>query len=227
MIRLFIAKTFTPDTRLELPVPQAHYLQHVMRLRENDKIEVFNGTQGAWIATFHPTAKKAALTLIKQHKKQPPQPFLGLAFACLKRENTELVIQKATELGVSDIFPLITHHTVCRKINTDRLKTIATEASEQSERLSVPTLHPILSLSDFIAKAKDFNLYFLAERTTPKPVAISDKPCFVIGPEGGFSADEKKLFDPAHSICLGDQILRAETAAISILSTYQFKRFLK
>lgn len=222
MIRLFVSEKLSAQKNILLTQEQTHYLLHVMRLKEKDCLAVFNGQDGLWTASFQPEKKKAILCVLEQIQQQQNLPFLGLALACIKKENLELVIQKATELGVSDIFLLFTEHTVHRKVNLERLNAIAIEACEQSERLCLPTIHPPVSFLEFVAQKKDFNLYFLAERTDLKKTLKIQKPCFVIGPEGGFSEAEKKQFPAENTISLGSQILRAETASIGILSAYQF-----
>ena len=222
MIRLFVSEKLSAQHIIVLTQEQTHYLLHVMRLKQGDCLAVFNGQDGLWTALFQPEKKKATLCVLEQIQQQQNLPFLGLALACIKRENLELVIQKATELGVSDIFLLLTDHTVHRKINLERLNAIAIEASEQSERLCLPTIHPPVSFSEFLAQKKEFNLYFLAERSDLNKQIKIEKPCFVVGPEGGFSEAEKSLFPSEYTISLGSQILRAETAAIGILSACQF-----
>lgn len=227
MIRLFIPEKLKEQTQIPLTSAQYHYLLHVMRLKAGDTLGVFNGKDGLWSACFQPEKKKATLFLSSQIQQQITLPFLGLAMACIKKENLEMVVQKATELGVTDIFLLITQHTVHRKINLERLNAIAVEACEQSERTCLPVIHTPVLLEAFLKEKKDFNLYFLTERTGPtKPVKIQ-KPCFVVGPEGGFSAEEKQSFPSDQKICLGDQILRAETACIGILSAWQFHHCFK
>jgi 16S rRNA (uracil1498-N3)-methyltransferase len=147
-------------------------------------------------------------------------------FAVLKRDTTDLVVQKATELGVSALLPVFTERTNAGRVNLDRLRSIAVEAAEQSERLTVPALHPVRQLHDCLAEwPADRALFVALERAdAQKPPHLSGPAGLLIGPEGGFGPRDHLLLERCRLVCpvsLGPRILRAETAAIVGLALLQ------
>ena len=228
MIRLYLTDSLSPNKNLSLSEFHIHYLLHVMRRHTGDIISVFNGKDGEWSALISKLDKKSGtLSLQTQTRTQTETIPLILCPALIKKENMDLVIQKATELGVSDIYPLLTDRTVIGKLNLERAQSLAIEASEQSERLSVPTIHTPLKLIDFLNQHRDLTPVCLSERgetnlsPSPKPFA------FCIGPEGGWTPAELESFKHYHASFwhLGNTILRAETASIVALAcaSFQFK----
>lgn len=230
MIRLFVKEFLFEGQNIILSNMQAHYLKHVMRVKENEKIVVLNGEDGAFEATVKYQKKIVALTVASQLEKQKNLPPCGLAFALIKKENTDFVLQKATELGVTDIFPLLTERTAVRQLNMTRAEAIITEATEQCERLDKPRLHALMNLKTFLSCFPACMVpVFLSEREL-----ICDKlnpeiqPIFIVGPEGGFSKAEADLIHATpgmKTLHLGQTVLRAETASIAVLSAWNFRLF--
>ncbi len=229
-----------PSIRLFLPFPlaehgtaitspgQAHYLAHVMRRGVGDRLRVFNGIDGEFVATITDLRRDAAsLAIGQQTRPQQPDPDLWLLFALLKRAPTELIIQKATELGVGALLPVFTTRTNADRTNTDRLIAIATEAAEQCGRLTVPTLHAPRALSAVLADWPPARrLIACCERAADLPVPRdgTGPTALLIGPEGGFTDAE---LDALHArpfvlpVTLGPRLLRADTAAIVGLALLQ------
>ena len=193
MIRLYLSYPIHANKPIALTEEQYHYLHHVMRLSSFDKILCFNGSDGEWEAILTECGKKKWNAIPQKHtRKQNKAPFCALCPALIKKDNFDLVLQKATELNVSDIYPLKLERCVIPTLNMKRAESILIEAAEQSERLSLPHLHPVMSLSDFLKNLpKDSDLYCLYERAPDASVkTIGKKPLFVVGPEGGFTAEE-------------------------------------
>ncbi len=231
MIRLFVSEKLEVQKSFEATEKQQHYLRHVMRLNDNESILLFNGKDGEWLCRVEICGKKKMLFYPQQKlRTQETETSCILCPALIKRENMELVLQKATELGVTEIFPVITERTVVRHLNLERARLIVTEAAEQCERLSVPIMHEPVSLTElFRVLPEAAQLVFLHERTeVTSPVDAITLPAFLIGPEGGFSSAEIQkimLLNNVVPIHLGNTILRAETAAIAVLSCWQFRPF--
>ena len=227
MIRLFVLDSLSPDGRILLSDAQHHYLLHVMRCRPGDTLALFNGRDGEWLATLDNLSKKEAIArLTRQTRPQPTPHRLILCPALIKKDPFDFVLQKATELNVSDIYPVRSRRTVVARFNADHAHTLLTEAAEQCERLTVPTLHPLQDLSDTLSALPAGTIpVCLGERTTTTVFpAEPHSYAFFIGPEGGWSPDELDLFTRAGAVFwhLGNTILRAETAAIAALSGAQF-----
>ena len=222
-LRLFVENKLTSSVQVILNESQSHYLAHVMRVRLNDEVLLFNGTDGEWKSKVAGISKKSVvLDVIEQTRKQDKDSDVWLCFAPVKKDNTDLIVQKATELGVARLCPVITKRTITNKVNTDRMHLLAIEASEQSERLSVPKISDPQKLDVLLKNWDDTRtLYYLSERQDTKVVnEFSRKAAFLVGPEGGFDEDEiKKLsaFSCATPVHLGRRILRAETACVASL----------
>ena len=231
MIRLYLSSSIQSSTPITLNEEQYHYLCHVMRLKPSDKLLCFNGSDGEWEAIITDTGKKKwNIVPQKQTRKQDATQFCALCPALIKKDNFDLVLQKATELNVSDIYPLKLERSVVSSLNTKRAESILIEAAEQSERLTLPRLHPVMNLKDFLKNLpKDVDLYYLSEREeTSSHVPNCKKPAFVVGPEGGFTNTELNLLSQskAHMIHFPETILRAETASIATISCWQLGRFI-
>ncbi len=223
-IRLFVETPLSAGAVIGVTEGQAHYLSKVMRLEPGDTLRLFNGRDGEWQARVENIGKKE-VSLLTQHLTRPqaPEPDCWLCFALLKRQKTDLVVEKATELGASVIQPVITARTQGDHVNLDRLRAIAIEAAEQCERLAVPEIRPPVKLPHLIAAwPAGRPLYVADERRTAKLLRFSAAPsALLIGPEGGFTGAELEGIG-AHPlvtrVSLGARILRAETAAIAGLS---------
>ena len=229
LIRLFVEKNIGVETKINLDQRQVHYLRTVMHRKPGNKILIFNGFCGEWIGlidSFHGNQG----TIISKVQVRP-QPDVAakkvcLLFSLIKKNRVELIIEKATELGVSHFQPLITAHTVVKKINLNRARLIAIEASEQSGRLTIPIIKQVVSLSGILKDwPKDRSIIW----GDPNPTSLEKKrlgnaEALLIGPEGGFSDSDLALLK-SHPACtpmyLGPLTLRAETAAISMLTLWQ------
>jgi 16S rRNA (uracil1498-N3)-methyltransferase len=230
VLRLFLPTPLHAGADIAPTPAQAHYLGTVMRRGVGDPVEIFNGTDGAWEGRITALKRdRATIALLRQTRAQTPEPDLWLVFAALKRDATDLVVQKATELGVSALLPAFTDHGVAARVNTARLAAIATEAAEQSERLSVPRIAEPRRLSDILADWPEERLLVAAiERAQAAPIRPArGKAALLVGPEGGFSAaelDALRRCTFVQAASLGPRILRAETACIAGLALLQANR---
>lgn len=231
-IRLYIDAPLSMHANVALNQDQSHYLLHVMRLKEGSRVALFNGHDGEWEGEVTMLSKKAMQVLItSQTRQQRQEPDIWLAFAPIKNAAIHFTAQKATELGVSALMPVITEHTIVHRIGTEKLLANAIEAAEQSERLSVPTVSEPQKLSTFLDRfPKDRALIFCDESGKGKPITQalqgSSYTSFavLIGPEGGFSLKELDILHHHPHVIpvgLGPRILRADTAALAALACLQ------
>ncbi len=226
-IRLYVPAALAADACIEVSEAQAHYLGTVMRRRPGDAVRVFNGRDGEFAARITSIRRgRASLGIDRQVRPQTPEPDVWLVFALLKRDATDLVLQKATELGVAELHPVITEHTNTHRANMQRLLSIAVEAAEQCERLTVPRLHEPRVLADLLAAwPSDRRLFAAVERISAQSIPpVSGPRALLVGPEGGFTTAELDALR-AHPfvtpVTLGPHILRAETACIAGLALLQ------
>ncbi len=208
---------------------ETHYLAHVMRARTGAAIALFNAESGEWRARLTLAGRAPARARIEDLLRPPcPEPDLWLVFALLKRVASELVVQKATELGVAAILPVLAGHGVAERFNHGRAAVIAREAAEQCERLSLPVIHSPRPLAAVLAGWPERRRLIAAvERAapgTPAPRPAPGPAALLVGPEGGFTPAELDALS-AHPFVerasLGPRILRAETAAIAGLALLQ------
>jgi 16S rRNA (uracil1498-N3)-methyltransferase len=230
--RLFVTQDLTLDQPVVGTSDQAHYLGRVLRLQAGAQIVLFNGRDGEWVATLTEIGKSTALFTLTEHRRpQTPSPDLWLAFAPVKKSQTDFIVQKATELGVSRLIPLLTERTQSERVKTERLRATAIEAAEQSERLDIPKISEPQRLDRLISDwPKERALFVCAEAGEATPLAEAAQAQksaavgFVTGPEGGFSAAELDFMRRSPLVLpvgLGPRILRAETAALAALAVWQ------
>ena len=227
-IRLFFSNSLSANLTDNLDKSQSHYLTKVMRVKENEFFSLFN-KNGEWEAKILSISKNIVeFKIIKQLRQKKNFKELWLAFSPIKSNFQNFMIQKATELGVTKFLPIIFDRTVVRKINTQRLKKIIIEASEQSNRINVPTITNTQDLKSFL-KNNSMDLIFTDLNSNTKKIdksKITDKPvCIIIGPEGDFSESEREQilsFNGVQSIKLNENILRSETAVISAISIVNY-----
>ena len=222
--RLFYHKELKNGLIAKLSESQSHYIKNVMRLKPGDKISLFNSSNGEWDASILVHGKD--LTEFKVEKLSRPQEEeknLWLAFSPIKKNPQDAMLQKTTELGIQKFVPLLCERSVVREINIERAEKIVTEASEQSNRISVPTILKIENLENFLKNfPENGHLIFCdinSKSSNLKNILSSKNPiCILIGPEGDFSEKERQLISTHKktiSISLAKNILRAETAAIA------------
>ena len=227
-IRLFFSKSLEKNMIDKLNKQQSHYLVNVMRIKEKDIFSLFNGN-GEWEAIILKITKGfVEFKIINQLRQKETVKSLWLAFSPIKSNYQNFMIQKATELGVTKFLPIIFDRTVVRKINKDRIKKIVIEASEQSNRINVPTIEEAQDLNSFLKK-NSMNLIFTDLNSNIKKIdksKFTDKPvCIIIGPEGDFSETEREKilsFKGVQPIKINENILRSETAVISAISIVNY-----
>ncbi|HKK29575.1 MAG TPA: 16S rRNA (uracil(1498)-N(3))-methyltransferase [Alphaproteobacteria bacterium] len=237
--RLHVDAALTPDTIVQLGPEQTHYLLRVMRLSLNAEVTVFNGRDGLWSARLHGSdRRRIAVKVLGQIAPQPPVYGPWLAFGVPKRQALEMIVQKGTELGVTRFFPIATEHAMAERLNPARLERIAIEASEQCERLHVPSMDGVMSLQQLLdGWPADRTLFWGDETGRGEPLADAADAILgedleaapppwglMIGPEGGFAPAELDGLDEVpflKRVTLGPRILRAETAVIAGLAIGQ------
>ena len=223
--RLFVREAIGEDAVVELDAAQANYLGNVMRLGVGAELLLFDGASGEWLARITEAGKKRmTLTVARQTREAETIPDVWLAFAPVKRSQTDWLVEKATELGAARLLPVMTQRTVAERVKLDRLETIAIEAAEQCGRTRVPQIAEPIALARMI-EANQRTLYF-ADEAGGETAVSAFKPgpaTILVGPEGGFTDQERQAIrasEQAIAISLGPRILRAETAALAALAAY-------
>ncbi|MGE0232070.1 MAG: 16S rRNA (uracil(1498)-N(3))-methyltransferase [Flavobacteriaceae bacterium] len=212
--------------------PQAHYLLHVMRRKPGDAVLLFNGRDGEWLYAVETASRRDVLLMPRERTRDQAVPVdLELLFAPLKKARTDYAAQKATELGVSRLTPVITARTIAERVKTDRLHANAVEAAEQCGLLWVPEVSDPVTLGDALAAWPAGRTLIFCDETeaAASPLealrALGEGPKTVlIGPEGGFTPQEAaaiRALDSAVAISLGPRIMRADTAAVAALTLVQ------
>ena len=223
--RLFVRAQLAEGARVELDAGQANYLGNVMRLSQGAELLTFDGESGEWLARIAEAGKKRmTLTIDRQTRGAEVIPDVWLAFAPVKRTQTDWLVEKATELGVARLVPVITQRTIAERVKLERLVSIAIEAAEQCGRTRLPEIERPRPLAQFL-KDDGRTIYF-ADENGGEPASMSFKSgpaTILVGPEGGFTDQERKTMREhrdAVPISLGPRILRAETAALAALAAY-------
>ncbi|WP_310467159.1 16S rRNA (uracil(1498)-N(3))-methyltransferase [Sphingomonas sp.] len=223
--RLFVRTALGEGGRVELEPAQANYFGNVLRLGEGAEVLLFDGVSGEWLARIAEAGKKRmALSVERRTREAERVPDVWLAFAPVKRAQTDWLVEKATELGAAKLLPVITQRTIVERVKLERLEVIAIEAAEQCGRTVLPEIAEPVALVAFL-KGNERTLYF-ADESGGEAAATAFKPgaaTILIGPEGGFTPDERaaiRAAPKAVAISLGPRILRAETAALAALAAY-------
>lgn len=242
--RLFLPHGLDAGTPVILDREDTHYLINVMRRKAGDSVRLFNGRDGEWRAQIAEASKRSAeLRLVEQTRAQAFVPDVELLFAPIKRAKTDLIIEKATELGARAIRPVSTQRTQSERINVERFKVIAKEAAEQTERLDLPQVSDLVKLDRAIDGWDASRVLIFcdeagddgsrpwggergrAEAALSQLADLKNRPASIlIGPEGGFTAEERvrlRGLEFTRPVSLGPRILRAETAAIAALTLWQ------
>lgn len=226
LARLYLNEEFTSGGEVPLSEDQVHYLRNVLRAESGLQVRVFNGRDGEWLAEIAALDKKrGAVRLREQIKVQRPQTMrVRLLFAPIRKQRLDVLIEKAVELGVTDLYPVLTARTENRVLKPDRIAAQIIEAAEQCERLDLPVLHPVSGLDDRLRRWDGPAILACVERRdlpALEPLKGGADCAFLIGPEGGFDSREVELLCGSPKVSpvgLGDTILRAETAALYCLS---------
>jgi len=234
--RLFVDTDLAAGIEAPLGEAQLHYLRHVMRRPDGAPLLLFNGRDGEWQATLAGRGKKAAVGEVgTQTRAQAAEPDVWLCFAPVKRARIDYIAEKATELGAAVLQPVLTRHTAVERVNVERLRANAIEAAEQTERLSVPEVREPVDLARLLAAWPDGRRLLMCDETGGGPpiagalagldeAARAAPWAVVVGPEGGFAADElealRRIKD-VMAVGLGPRILRADTAALAALACWQ------
>ena len=239
--RLYVDEALAAGATVALDRDRSHYLKNVLRADVGATVGLFNGRDGEWRAAIADLGKAGAhLTVGSRTRAQAPEPDLWLVFAPVKRARIDFIAEKATELGVSALVPVMTRRTVVARVNTDRLRANAVEAAEQTERLSVPAVREPVALDRLLAEwPRERRILLCAEAGAARPMGEAlrtlasesqDTPAqgfspwaVMTGPEGGFAPAEldglaKLPFVTA--VGLGPRILRADTAALAALACF-------
>lgn len=234
--RLFVESELAAGIEASLNDSQVHYLRHVLRRADGALLRLFNGSDGEWAGTFEPRGKKAGVARIGERlREQDVAPDLWLCFAPVKKARIDYVAEKATELGVALLQPVLTQHTNVERVNVERLRANAIEAAEQTERLTVPEVCPAIPLDRLLREwPSRRRLLICDESGEGRPIAdvlstldesAKTAPwAILVGPEGGFDAAElealRRMKD-VMAVGLGPRILRADTAALAALACWQ------
>lgn len=220
---------------MPLDKAQAHYLGTVLRKSVGDRIRVFNGRGGEWSAVIDTVSKKGGtLRVDAQLRPHHAAPDIWLLFAPIRKHRTAFIMEKATELGVGALMPVITARTQFPKLNAEKARAQNIEAAEQTERLDIPTLAKPQKLDVLLDSWDKARRIIFADEAYGETKNQSDiiktlegisGPCAIlIGPEGGFDARERdrlQAMDCVVPVSLGPRILRADTAALSLLTLWQ------
>jgi 16S rRNA (uracil1498-N3)-methyltransferase len=228
---LFVETALHNGARVAPTAPQSHYLLHVMRARTGDRVSLFNGRDGEWLAQIDEAGRRdRVLACERRTAEQKSETDLWLLFAPIKKTPADYLAQKSTELGVSVLLPVFTRRTIVQRVNLERMKANAIEAAEQSGRLTVPAIREPMELARLIAEwPAERRLLFCDEAGAPPILeALSGAPkgpwAVLTGPEGGFDEEERAMIralPAAVPASLGTRILRADTAALAALAIWQ------
>ena len=220
--RLFVRTPLGEGARVDLDSAQANYLGNVMRLSEGSELLIFDGTSGEWLARIADAGKKRMTLLVERRTRGAEAvPDVWLAFAPVKRTQTDWLVEKATELGAARLLPVITQRTIVDRVKIERLEGITIEAAEQCGRTRLPEIAEPVKLHTFLKQRDPQRTLYFADENGGDPVLFTfrEGPALILtGPEGGFTDEERNAIRAAPdsiAISLGPRILRAETAAIA------------
>lgn len=224
--RVFLNAQLQQNAQILLGEAQAHYFKNVLRKGVGEYFRVFNGHDGEFLAQITALGKKDGQAVLQEvlRVQPPPAKDLILFFAPIKKQRMDILIEKAVELGVTQLYPVLTNRTENRKLNSEKMCAQIIEAAEQCERMDIPQLHEAIKLHDVLRLSQAIPIYAALERVEAKPLSthdLSGGAAFLIGPEGGFDMDEIAHLSAAKTmlpVTLGENILRAETAVMACLS---------
>ena len=225
--RLFVETPLGTGVRVELDEGQANYLGNVMRLKLGDRLLVFDGVSGEWLAVVAEAGKKRmTLAVVEPTRSQESVPDLWLGFAPVKKGRVDWLVEKAVELGVARLLPVVTQRTIVDKLNLERMRAHIIEAAEQCGRTSLAEIEKPVKLDAYLKSRDATRTLYFADESGGEPAAAAFKagPSLILtGPEGGFTPDEAaaiRAAPNAQAVSLGPRILRAETAALAAVATW-------
>jgi 16S rRNA (uracil1498-N3)-methyltransferase len=225
--RLFVRQALSDGIAVQLDTAQANYLGNVLRLGVGDQLLLFDGHSGEWLARIAECGKKRGALTVDCRTREPEKIVdVWLAFAPVKRSQTDWLVEKATELGVGRLLPVMTQRTVAERVRLERLQAIAIEAAEQCGRTRLPQIEEPATLKHLLERRDRSRKLYFADESGGESAGEAFKPgaaTILTGPEGGFTEEERAMIRAAPgavSISLGPRILRAETAALAALATY-------
>lgn len=225
--RLFVARKLAKGSEIALEGPPANYLGNVLRLKAGAKVKLFDDETGEWLAEIADAGKKRVAIVVGEHlRPRETVPDLWLLFAPVKRGRIDWLVEKATELGVARLLPVLTRRTIVDRLNLDRLRAHAVEAAEQCGRTALPELAEPVRLAAALAGWPSDRLLYFADEGGGEPLAATARAgpaAILIGPEGGFDDEERaaiRSLASARPVSLGPRILRADTAALTAVSLW-------
>ena len=232
IVRLYFPDKIKSDLSSHLTKEQTHYVKDVMRLKIGDKLSIFN-IQGDWNAIIEIYEKEGAkIKIMEKTRDKNNEKNIWLSFSPIKQNSLNFLIQKGTEIGVQRFLPVLSERTVVREINIERIKKIIVEASEQSNRISVPEISKPISIKNFLSTFPKNGLLIFCDINSNKnnlknilEKKIYGPVCILIGPEGDFSEKERKMIIDHSQTCaisLAKNILKAETAALSAITIVNY-----
>lgn len=231
--RLYIDTPFSAGTEITLDKAQAHYIGTVLRKPVGDSVRIFNGREGEWRAEITVVDKKrGTLHVAEQLRPHHDCPDVWLCFAPVRKHRNAFIFEKGTELGVSRFQPVITARTQFPKMSLEKEQAQIIEAAEQTERLDLPEMHAGVTLAELLSGWDKKRWLIFADEAggaANAKILLGDMPygtpcAILIGPEGGFTPEEREILrgkDYVHPVSLGPRILRADTAALSLLTLWQ------
>jgi 16S rRNA (uracil1498-N3)-methyltransferase len=224
---LFVETPLNTAVRVELNAAQTNYLGNVMRLKEGDRLLLFDGASGEWLADVAEAGKRRmVLAVTEPTRPQESVPDLWLAFAPIKKARVDWLVEKAVEMGVARLLPVVTQRTIVDKLNLDRMSAHIIEAAEQCGRTALATIDEPIKLAELLRTRDPARTLYFADETGGEPARSAFVPgpaLILIGPEGGFTPDEGATIRAAANsmpVSLGPRILRAETAALAAVAAW-------
>jgi len=225
--RLYVERVLAEGASLTLEGPQANYLAAVLRLGPGDRVKLFDDRTGEWLAEVVEAGKKRVTLRVGERLREREEvPDLWLLFAPIKRGRIDWLVEKATELGIARLVPVITRRTIVERLNRDRLIAHAVEAAEQCERTALPELAEARKLDAVLRDWPAGRALLFADEAGGTPLAEAAAPgpaAILIGPEGGFTDEEReaiRALPSARPVSLGPRILRADTAALAAVALW-------
>lgn len=225
--RLCVSPPLSAGVLVALDPAQANYLGNVLRLKEGDEVLLFDGVSGEWLARVAEVGRKRmSLAVAQPTRPQESVPDFALAFAPIKKGRVDWLVEKAVELGVARLQPVVTQRTIVDKLNLERMTAHIVEAAEQCGRTSLATIESPVKLDAFLRSLGDDRALYFADETGGAPASTAFRPgpaTLLTGPEGGFTPDEAtaiRAMPRATAISLGPRILRAETAALAGIAAW-------